>query len=192
MRFNKNLKWYPNSLIADVETSIVNGELNNFEPMQRVAKYVRRESLDHLRFSEIKNNIHIEDQIIMIPPMEVSSNVRTIQLQGTHTFGQLIKYDLKLPIRNHDEVDKDAAFGAIEVQDNGYSNLFLSILGSTSEYQVIYDKRAVASKIKMDIKKEGKELKEIMNNKGKQKQSVELNEDEYFDFDSLENDRSNN
>ncbi len=186
LAFNKNLKWYPNSLVADVETAIKNGELNNFEPMKQVAKYVRRESLDHLRFSEIKNNIHIENQIIYIPPMEVSSNVRTIKLQGTHTFGQLIKYDLKVPIRNPDKRDKDEVFGAIEEDGKGNTNLFLTIIGSTSDYKVIYNSSAVKKKIKADIKKEGQELKEVIKNKGKKKETVELNEDEYFDFDSVE------
>lgn len=186
LAFNKNLKWYPNSLVADVETSIKNGELNNFEPMKRVAKYVRRESMDHLRFSEIKSNIHIENQIIYIPPMEVSSNVRTIKLQGTHTFGQLIKYDLKVPIRNPDKKDKDEAFGAIEDDGKGNTNLFLTIIGSTSDYKVIYNTTAVKQKIKADIKKEGQELKEVIKNKGKKKETIELNEDEYFDFDSVD------
>ena len=35
-------------------------------------------------------------------------------------------------------------------------------------------------------REEGKELKEIFQNKGKKKESIELNEDEYIDFDSLE------
>ncbi len=184
--FNKNLKWYPNSLVAEVESSIKNGELNKFEPMKRVAKYVRRESLDHLRFSEIKNNIHIENQIIRIPPMEVSSNVRTIKVEGTHTFGQIIKYDLKIPIRNPDKRDKDEAFGAIEEDGKGNTNLFLTIVGSTSDYQVVYNTRKVKQKIKQDIKKEGQELREVFKNKGKKNETIELNEDEYFDFDSVD------
>ena len=186
LAFNKNLKWYPNSLVAEVESSIKNGELNKFEPMQGVAKYVRRESLDHLKFSEIKNNILIKNQIIHVPPMEVSSNIRTIKVEGTHTFGQIIKYDLKIPIRNPDKRDKDEAFGAIQEDGSGNTNLFLTIVGSTTDYKVVYNTQAVKQKIRQDIKKEGQELKEIFRNKGKKKETIELNEDEYIDFDSLE------
>ena len=186
LAFNKNLKWYPNSLVAEVESSIKNGELNKFEPMNSVAKYVRRESLDHLKFSEIKTRIHIANQVINIPPMEISSNVRTIRVEGTHTFGQDINYDLKIPIRNPDKRDKDEAFGAIEEDGSGNTNLFLTILGSTTDYRVVYNTRAVKQKIKQDIRKEGRELKEIFQNKGKKKETIELNEDEYIDFDSLE------
>ena len=188
LAFNKNLKWYPNSLFAKVESSIKNGELNKFEPMKSVAKYVRRESLDHLRFSEIKNHIRIENQVIYVPPMEISSNVRTIKVEGTHTFGQMINYDLKIPIRNPDKRDKDEAFGAIEEDGKGNTNLFLTIVGSTTDYRVVYNTQAVKQKIRQDIRKEGQELKEIFRNKGKKKETIELNEDEYIDFDSLEAD----
>ena len=50
----------------------------------------------------------------------------------------------------------------------------------------MYNTQAVKQKIKHDIKKEGQELKEIFQNKGKKKETIELNEDEYIDFDSLE------
>ncbi|MDN5200798.1 AsmA-like C-terminal region-containing protein [Fulvivirgaceae bacterium BMA10] len=186
MGFNKHLKWFPGSLVADVQTSIKNGELNNFEPMQKVSRFIRKESLSHLRFSELRNNIRIENKTIYLPPMEVSSNVRTIEVQGTHTFDQLISYNLKVPIKNASQRDKDEAFGAIEKSGEGQSNLFLSIKGTAKDYRITYDSKAVANKIKGDLKKEGQELKNIFKNKGKKKETLELNEDEYFEFDSLD------
>ncbi len=187
LAFDKNLKWYPNSLIADVKTSIKNGELNNFEPMNRVAKYVRKEKLDHLRFSEISNHITIKNKVVTIPPMEVSSNVRTIKVQGTHTFDQRIYYDLVVPISNQDnKSDRDKRFGEVENNSQGNSNLFLTIIGTTDDYNVAINSTAVKHKIKADIKKEGKELKEIFQNKGKQEETIELNDEEYFDFDSVD------
>ncbi len=181
--FNKNLDWYPNSLVSDVAVTIKNGELNNFEPMQKVAKFIRNESLDRLRFSELKNNIHIENKTIYIPKMQVQSNVRTIEVKGTHTFGQKINYYLKVPIRNQDQSDKDEAFGAIKKERGGQSNLFLIINGTTDDYKIIYDTDAVKNKIKQGVKNEGQELRDVIKNKGEEKETIELNDDEYFDFD---------
>jgi len=181
--FNKNLDWYPNSLVSDVAVTIKNGELNNFEPMQKVAKFIRNESLDKLRFSEIKNNIHIENKTIYIPSMQVQSNVRTIEVKGTHTFDQKINYYLKVPIRNQDQRDKDETFGAIKKESGGQSHLFLIINGTTDDYKIIYDTDAVKKKIKKGIKDEGQELRDIIENKGEEKETIELNDDEYFDFD---------
>src|SRR5690606_21124016 len=104
----------------------------------------------------------------------VKSNVSTIQVKGTHTFDQEIDYYIRVPLRDFRKHDRDNAFGAIE--DTGSSaNLFLTIRGTTDDYKIAYDSKAVKEKIKDDIKKEAQELKEVFRNKGKEeKKEVEL------------------
>src|SRR5688500_1970885 len=51
---NQNLKLYQETLVSDISTSIKNGELNNFEPMKKLNKYLNDEGLSKLRFSDIK------------------------------------------------------------------------------------------------------------------------------------------
>lgn len=184
MVFDENLRFRSDLFKADVGIAIRNGELNDFEPMQKLSKFVEEESLSKLRFSELRNIIRIQNETIYLPAMEVKSNVSTIEIRGTHTFDQHIDYYLKVPIRNFRKQDRDAAFGAIEDDGKGSANLFLTIRGTTEDYKIAYDSKAVVEKIKDDIKKEGQELKEIFQNKGsKETQNVELNEEEYFDFD---------
>lgn len=184
MAFDERLRFSSSLFRSEVGIAIRNGELNNFEPMQKLSKFVPEESLSKLRFSELRNIIKIRDKTIYLPPMEVKSNVSTITVRGTHTFDQHIDYYLKVPLKNFQKQDKDEAFGAIEEDGKGAANLFLTIRGTTEDYKIAYDAQAVKQKIKEDIKKEGQELKEIFQNKGqKDKQEVELNEDEYFDFD---------
>lgn len=184
MAFDENLRFKPDLFKADVGIAIRNGELNNFEPMQKLSKFVEEESLSRLRFSELRNIIRIQHGTIHLPAMEVKSNVSTIEIRGTHTFDQHIDYYLKVPLRNFRKQDRDAAFGAIEDDGKGAANLFLTIRGTTEDYKIAYDSKAVVEKIKDDIKKEGQEIKEIFQNKGsRETQDVELNEEEYFDFD---------
>ncbi len=184
MAFDERLRFRSDLFKADVGIAIRNGELNNFEPMHKLSKFVEEESLAKLRFSELRNIIRIQNETIHLPAMEVRSNVSTIEIRGTHTFDQHIDYYLKVPLRNFRKQDRDAAFGAIEEDGKGAANLFLTIRGTTEDYKIAYDSKAVVEKIKGDIKKEGQELKEIFQNKGsREKQDVELNEEEYFDFD---------
>ncbi len=183
MIFDSKLRFNTAKLVTDLEISIRNGELNDFEPMQQLSKYVEEKSLSRMRFSDIKNNIHIENRTIFLPEMEIKSNVTTIAIKGTHTFDQHIDYQLRVPLRTMSKKDKDEAFGAIEDDGVGKSKLFLTIKGTTEDYIIAYDTKAVRLKIKDDIKKERQELKEVFENKGKEKKKVkELNEDEYFDF----------
>ena len=81
------------------------------------------------------------------------------------------------------KIDKDEAFGAIKDDGTGMPKLFLTIRGTTSDYKIAYDKKAVGQKIKKDFKKEGQELKDVFRNKGQKEETVELEEEDYFDFE---------
>lgn len=182
MTFNQNLRLFPETLIADISMIIKNGELNNFEPMKKLNKYLDDEGLSKLRFSDIKNDIHIENKTVYIPQMEIRSNVTDLKVSGTHTFDQHIEYRIVTPLRRKRIVDVDAQ-QAIE-ETGGQSKLFLKIYGTTSNYRIAYDTEAVRKKIANDIKREVQELKDAFKSKGKKQQKeVELQKDDYFDWD---------
>ena len=185
MSLTKDLKLISKTLTADISAIIKKGELNNFEPLQGLNKYLDDEGLNKLRFADLKNDIHIENETIYIPQMEIKSNVTTLQLSGTHTFDQHILYRVVAPLKNKRKIDPDEAFGAIEENQRGKTQLFLKITGTTAEYKISYDQEAVKKKIISDLKKEVKELKEAFQLKGKKKKKeVELEKDEYFDWDN--------
>ena len=184
MVLNQNLKLFSETLIGDISASIKNGELNNFEPMKRLKRYLNDEGLSHLRFSDLKNDIHIEKKNIYIPQMEVRTNVTSIKISGVHTFDQLIDYHIIAPLRNNKNINYQEAKGALEEDGSGQSKLFLRIAGTTDDYRILYDTEAVKKKIAGDLKKEVQELKDAFKNKGTQKKKeIELEKDEYFDWD---------
>lgn len=183
MSFSKALDLFDETLTADIHLTIDDGELNNFEPLQAIASYLPDDDLSKLKFLELSNDIHIENKKIYIPAMEVSSNVNTIRIGGTHTFDQHIDYRLVVPLPQMDKEDKDKAFGAVEDDGIGAPKLHLRILGTTDDYEVLYDKEGLKENIITDLKAEVKELKDAFKNKGDKKvKKLELEEDEYFDW----------
>ncbi len=136
MNFNEKLELFPETLVADISATIKNGELNNFEPMKALNRYLDDEGLSKLRFADLRNDIHIENKVIIIPQMEISSNVTTIQLSGTHTFDQRIDYRVTAPLRTKKKIDPDEAFGAIEDDGGGRARIFLKITGTTDKYEI--------------------------------------------------------
>jgi hypothetical protein len=185
MSLNEKLKLYSETLTADISAVIKNGELNNFEPLQKLNRYLDDQALNHLLFADLKNDIHIEKRTIFIPQMEVHTNATNITVSGTHTFDQQIDYRVIAPFRNKKRIDPDEAFGAIEENPGGQSKIFLKIIGSTDNYEVKLDKEATKKKMVSDLKKEVKELKEAFQNRGiKKKKEAELQKDEYFDWDN--------
>ena len=184
MVLNQNLRLFSETLIGDITASIKNGELNNFEPMKKLNRYLNDEGLSKMRFSDLKNDIHIENKTIYIPQMEVRTNVTSIKVSGTHTFDQQIDYHIIAPLRNNKNVNMQEAKDALEEDGSGQTKLLLKITGTTDDYRVSYDTEAVKKKIASDLKKEVQELREVFKNKGtKKKKELELEEDEYFDWD---------
>lgn len=182
MTLNQNLRLFQETLIADIGISIARGELNNFDPLRKLERYVGDKSLDRLRFSELKNDIHIENKHIYLPQMEVRSNVSNIKISGTHTFDQRIDYRLITPLRSKRVSDPEAE-EALEEDAQGNSRLFLKITGTTDNYRIAYDTEAVKKKIVSDLKKEVEELKDAFRSKGKKKEKeLEVSKEEYFDW----------
>lgn len=183
MALNQNLRLYPETLIADISALIRNGELNQFEPIKKLNRYLDDEGLNNLRFADIKNDIHIEKKTIYIPQMQVRSNVTDIKISGTHTFDQHIDYRLIVPLRSRKKINEVEAGNALENDGAGQTKLFLKILGTADDYRIVYDTEAVRKKIASDLKKEVQELKDAFKHKGEQKKKeLELDQDEYFDW----------
>ena len=181
---DQNLRLFQETLTSDISTSIRGGELNNFEPMKKLNKYLNDEGLSKLRFSDIKNDIHIENKTVYMPQMEVRTNVTSIKISGTHTFNQRIDYRLIAPLRNDKNITSVEAKQALQEDGSGQSKLFLKIVGTADDYRVVYDSESVKKKIATDLKNEVQELKEAFKNKGtKEKKEVELEEDEYFEWE---------
>ncbi len=182
MVLRPNLGLFQETLIGDISVTIKNGELNNFEPMKKLNKFLDDDGLSKLRFSDLKNDIHIENKTIYIPQMEIRTNVTALRISGTHTFDQHIDYRIVAPLRSRKKIDPSEAQAALE-EGGGQAKIYLKITGTTDNYKVQYDTEAVKKRIADGLKNEVQELKDAFKNKGtKEKKELELEKDEYFDW----------
>jgi hypothetical protein len=184
--WNKQGEIDTKSLVANIDGSILKGELNDFEPMQNLSRFIQAKELEHIIFSELKNKVFIENRKISFPEMQIVSNVSDIAFSGTHSFDNEMDYKLCVPLKNlkKPKVDKDAAFGAIEEDNKRGSTLFLTIKGTADNYKIAYDTKRTKAKIQEDLKKEKQEFKNLFKKKEEQvQQTVKPNTQEFFDFD---------
>ncbi len=184
LSLDEHLKFNPPSLIADITARVVNGELVDFEPMQKLSRFVEEESLAHLRFSDMQNRIRVERETVFLPEMEIRSNLTNISVRGTHTFDQHIDYHLAVPLKTLIRFGKKKENAS--APRNG-SNLLLKITGTTDDYKVAYDFGALKEKLRQDFSDEGQEWRSIFNKKkspAKEEEApLEPKEDEYFQFE---------
>jgi hypothetical protein len=177
MKLKPDLTLFAETLTADITATIKNGELNHFEPLQKLSRYIGDANLSALRFADLKNDIHIERSTVYIPQMEVVSSATVMQISGTHRFDQQIDYRIVVPLQNNRTVNLEEAAGAIEELE-GRPKLFLKITGTTSNYSVQYDTDAVKRKIVTDLKREVQELKSLFKKK-QQKKEAQLSKEEF-------------
>ncbi len=193
MVFNNQLEMNEPRLVADVYGRVTNGQLNNFDPMQKLSRFVNQDELANLRFSDLENTIHIENRTVFIPKMEINSNVANISIQGSHTFDQVMDYHLRLPIRTlFQRKVQTASHGEEETgESREKGNLFLTIKGTADRYKIGYDTRAVGEKIRDDLRKGIPRINEGQDTYKKSKPSprqvrtlqAQEKEEEYFDFE---------
>ena len=177
MYFTKDWQLRRNLLKAETRLKVVNGELNNFEPIMALSKFIddRDDNLSNLKFSEIENYINVANDTIFIPEMTVMTNVRDIKVAGIHTLDQHIDYKLVVPVIN-ENVDDDEAFGAVEKVQNASPNLHFRIHGTTKDYKVSYDLKRTVKKVINLL-----DLKKTFQQREQAEDSVAL-DDEEFDW----------
>lgn len=149
--------------IADVE--IRQGELNDFEPLQALSRFLDAKELRNIKFATLKNKIEITRKTVLIPKMEIQSSAMNLVGYGTHTFGNDIDYHvnmllsdvLKAKKKKHDAVEQ-----YVEDDGLGKPRLFLALTGPIDDPVVKYDTKAVGRKIADDFKNEKKVFRDVI------------------------------
>lgn len=175
-----------NSLEGEVKMLLKKGVLRNFEPLQHLSKYVKKEDLKAFTVDEIRNTFEIKDQMVHIPPMAISSNVTRIVVSGTHSFENDINYEFIVPFkRSFKRKDKDQAFGKIEDDSLSGMLLFLKLRGNADHYTHSLNFGKLGSQLIKKFFKQTGVLKDLLigNYKPKKKEYQGLSQDEYFDFE---------
>lgn len=155
-------------LVVESDFTIENGELINFEPITELSTYVELSELQHIKFSTLKDTILIHDEKVYIPQMDINNSAFNISVSGTHGFDDYFEYKIKLslsellakkirkPKKESDE------FGVIEDDGAGRSNVYLSIIGTSDDFKVKYDKKEAIINLKTGLQEEKKNLKLIL------------------------------
>lgn len=139
MYFNQRLEPITDRLEAEIKATVHNGELLNFEPVQKLSMVASREQLRHLRFAELTNNFYIQSRTVYLPEMEIRSNVRTaslIRVTGTHTFDQQMDYHVSIPVLPG--LLRRVSIGG---ETNTGPAILLVVQGDEDNFRVSFDRR---------------------------------------------------
>lgn len=150
---------------ADCDVVIENGELNNFEPMMAVSKYVSVDELRRIRFNTLRSSVEISDRIIKIPATHISNSALDIDFWGTHTFDNNVDYHIRLVISdliNKKRNKRDDEFGPIESDADKRRMAHILMKGNLDDPKITYDRKGMKDKIRTDIRQEKTSVKKIL------------------------------
>lgn len=157
-----------NSIVAKIDLKITDGRLKNVETLQSISENlsgasarlvfkkqdvaVLESKLKDIQFSELSNQILIQNQKIVFPKMEIKSNLLDIYVRGTQNFDSYMDYHFDFKLRDLKTNTKDSQFG--EVVDDGTGiRLFLHLFGTSEKLNFKWDKEANKEQTKENIQK---------------------------------------
>lgn len=167
--FSNKIEVYNHSVSSEGDITITDGELNNFEPMMGLSRFIDIDELKNIKFSTIKNSITIKDEQIIIPQMDIESSALNLTASGVHHFKSEYEYHVNMLLsdilsgkmkKSKRKKQKDEN---IQEDKEGRMRLFLLVEGNKNKNKVRYDRKAARTERRANLKDEKNELKEILN-----------------------------
>ncbi|MFP4846681.1 AsmA-like C-terminal region-containing protein [Winogradskyella sp. PE311] len=155
------IRVYPD-LVPDLDQSevhmnvkILEGRLENYEPMALFSDYIGNKNLKKIKFDTLQNSIDITNGKITIPSMTVESTIGHMEISGTHDSDHNIEYYLRIPWKTVRKASLYKIFGNKKKADSVYSEetivkvdktkktryLNLKIIGSVDDYDISLGKK---------------------------------------------------
>ncbi len=166
---NNALKMDLSKLNVKSNLAVSKGELVDFKPLEELAKFIKVEDLNHVKFATMSNNIEIKDKKVIIPLMKIQSSALDLDVSGTHSFSNEIEYHFRVFLSDilfskaRKAKKENEEFGYLEDDGRGKTSLYLTMKGSGGDYKFSYDNKSVRDKIKSDMKKENQNMKALLN-----------------------------
>ena len=163
-QINGNIRVYPD-LVPDLSKSeiqidfeVLNGQLQNYEPMLLLSDYVGDKNLRNIKFDTLRNHIDIRKGHISIPNMTIESTIGHMDISGSHDLNHNIEYYLSIPWKtvkkaaryklfskknkSDDVVNLEKEEAIVEVDTTKKIRyLNLKILGTVDDYKISVGKK---------------------------------------------------
>lgn len=177
---DRNFNFLAPSLYAFLDIKIDGGELNQYEPLKALSRFVRVEDLENVRFKTLENQIEIRDEMIFIPSMEIKNSAMNVFIEGQHSFKNELNYSIKLQLKDvlAGPYMRDHEPDEFENEEEGI-NVFVRMSGTPDKLSIRYDSKKARKNLKQEMKKEKQSVKEILREEfGIQKKEPEKEEPE--------------
>jgi hypothetical protein len=91
----------PESMLGTIDFLVENGELNDFEPLEKISISVfKKQDFSTIRFADLKNRLEVKGTAFIINKMEIRSTALILFAEGVYDVKKGTDMSIKFPIRN--------------------------------------------------------------------------------------------
>lgn len=154
---------------------IQNGNLKNFDPLLSLSDFASIDELRDVHFAKLENNISIRNSQIIIPKMNINSNVLDMGIEGSHGFNNTIDYSIRLKLsdvlfssrkKKNKQSEFDNHLTVVEEDDD--PNIYIKMTGTVENPIITLDRKNIGKSINQDLKQQKQELKNIFKKEEKE------------------------
>ncbi len=116
----------PSTIVSQVNFSLKDGALNNYEPIKKLQRFVfKKRDFDNIRFAELKSRLEISNQEVKINRMEIQSTVMSLFVEGIYNKKGTTDLSIQIPLSNLKKRDEDYNPENIGVHKKAGGSIFL-------------------------------------------------------------------
>ena len=129
------------SVYGDIDLSIKNGKLINFEPLENMSTFLfKRRDFSNVQFGEIRSHMTIRGTEIDIRKMEIESSVLRLFVEGRYSLKNNTDLEVQVPLSNLRKRNKDYKPENVGVDSRVGPSVFLHVYNDNAGKTVIgYD-----------------------------------------------------
>lgn len=112
-----NIRVYPD-FVPDLDQSeihmdleVLNGRLENYEPMLMLSDYMGDRDLQNIRFDTLQNHMNITNGLLTIPSMTIESTLGHMDVSGSQDMDYNMEYFVRIPWKTIKEGARGKLFG---------------------------------------------------------------------------------
>ena len=129
------------TLKGDVDFKIKDGNLQDFEPLQKMSNFLfKKRDFTDVQFAEIRSHFHLCGQSLDISRMEIESSVLTLFLEGRYSMVDSTDLSIQVPVSNLKKRNKDYQPENVGVDAKVGPSIFLhASKGKDGKMAITYD-----------------------------------------------------
>lgn len=153
---------YERNLIH-AKTSLKNGSLINFKPIESMSSFVRMKELREINFSELSNEFFMKNSLITMPEMHLNSQILNMSISGEYSM--LGNYRFSMRVGLYSFLANKFKRRSEVIQDSKASlGLYLLFSGNDVTYEISYDKKKIRKILKENSNYTKKEISLLLEN----------------------------